>query len=135
MIRLIEFTNHQDNRGSLVALESFKNIPFDIKRVYYIFKNKTDVVRGKHAHKKLKQVYIAVSGSCKVSFSDGKTEKVYTLNKPDIGIVIDEIIWRELYDFSPDCVLMVLADDLYDESDCIRNYEEFLKYKKENDRV
>lgn len=135
MIKFLKFKTHQDERGSLISLESNKNIPFDIKRVYYIFKNGSDVTRGQHAHKKLKQVYIAVSGSCKVSLDDGNKKEIITLDNPDIGMVFDRIIWRELFDFSQDCVLMVLADDFYDEEDCIRNYEEFLKYKKKNDRV
>lgn len=135
MIKFLKFETHQDERGSLIALESNKNIPFDIKRVYYIFKNGSDVTRGQHAHKKLKQVYIVVSGSCKVSLDDGNKKEIITLDNPDIGMVFDRIIWRELFDFSQDCVLMVLADDFYDEEDCIRNYEEFLKYKKKNDRV
>ncbi len=135
MIKFLKFETHQDERGSLISLESNKNIPFDIKRVYYIFKNVADVIRGQHAHKKLKQIYIVVSGSCKVILDDGNKKEIITLDNPDIGMVFDRIIWRELFDFSQDCVLMVLADDFYDEEDCIRNYEEFLKYKKKNDRV
>ncbi len=135
MIKFLKFETHQDERGSLISLESSKNIPFDIKRVYYIFKNGADVIRGQHAHKKLKQIYIVVSGSCKVILDDGNKKEIITLDNPDIGMVFDSIIWRELFDFSQDCVLMVLADDFYDEEDCIRNYEEFLKYKKKNDRV
>ena len=135
MIKFLKFETHQDERGSLISLESNKNIPFDIKRVYYIFKNGADVIRGQHAHKKLKQIYIVVSGSCKVILDDGNKKEIITLDNPDIGMVFDRIIWRELFDFSQDCVLMVLADDFYDEEDCIRNYEEFLKYKKKNDRV
>ena len=135
MIKFLKFETHQDERGSLISLESNKNIPFDIKRVYYIFKNGADVIRGQHAHKKLKQIYIVVSGSCKVILDDGNKKEIITLDNPDIGMVFDSIIWRELFDFSQDCVLMVLADDFYDEEDCIRNYEEFLKYKKKNDRV
>ncbi len=130
MIKFLKFETHQDERGSLISLESSKNIPFDIKRVYYIFKNGSDVTRGQHAHKKLKQIYVAISGSCKVRLDDGIKEEVTTLNQPNIGIVFDQIIWRDLFDFSPDCVLIVLADDFYDEKDCIRNYEEFLKYKE-----
>ncbi|MES2960895.1 MAG: FdtA/QdtA family cupin domain-containing protein [Pseudomonadota bacterium] len=130
MIKYIEFKNHNDNRGSLVAIESFHDINFNIKRVYYLFKNDPKSVRAKHAHKKLQQVYIAVSGSCKMRINDGKKEKIINLNQPNVGVFFTEIVWRELYDFSPDCVLMVLADEFYDETDYIRTYEEFLNYKK-----
>ncbi len=132
MIKILEFKVSSDDRGSLVALENSIDIPFDIKRVYYLFKNNNKTVRGQHAHKNLKQVYVAVSGSCKVRITNENKSEVVTLDKPTIGILFDQIIWRELFDFSADCVLMVLADDLYKEEDYIRNYEEFLEYKKLN---
>ncbi|MFJ5493414.1 sugar 3,4-ketoisomerase [Pectobacterium carotovorum] len=125
-IRLIQLQTHGDERGALVALEQDKNIPFEIKRVYYLFKTKAGVRRGFHAHKALKQVAIAVRGSCRFLLDDG-TEKVdLLLDNPAQGLLIDSCIWREMYDFSNDCVLMVLADQPYDESDYIRNYDEFL---------
>ncbi|MDY4387932.1 FdtA/QdtA family cupin domain-containing protein [Pectobacterium aroidearum] len=125
-IRLIQLQTHGDERGALVALEQDKNIPFEIKRVYYLFKTKEGVRRGFHAHKALKQVAIAVRGSCRFLLDDG-TEKVdILLDNPAQGLLIDSCIWREMYDFSDDCVLMVLADQPYDESDYIRNYDEFL---------
>ncbi|ULS50587.1 sugar 3,4-ketoisomerase [Pectobacterium carotovorum] len=125
-IRLIQLQTHGDERGALVALEQDKNIPFEIKRVYYLFKTKVGVRRGFHAHKALKQVAIAVRGSCRFLLDDG-TEKVdLLLDNPAQGLLIDSCIWREMYDFSDDCVLMVLADQPYDESDYIRNYDEFL---------
>ncbi|AFR02734.1 sugar 3,4-ketoisomerase [Pectobacterium brasiliense] len=125
-IRLIQLQTHGDERGALVALEQDKNIPFEIKRVYYLFKTKAGVRRGFHAHKALKQVAIAVRGSCRFLLDDG-TEKVdLLLDNPAQGLLIDSCIWREMYDFSDDCVLMVLADQPYDESDYIRNYDEFL---------
>ncbi|MDX6914042.1 MULTISPECIES: sugar 3,4-ketoisomerase [Pectobacterium] len=125
-IRLIQLQTHGDDRGALVALEQDKNIPFEIKRVYYLFKTKEGVRRGFHAHKALKQVAIAVRGSCRFLLDDG-TEKVdILLDNPAQGLLIDSCIWREMYDFSDDCVLMVLADQPYDESDYIRNYDEFL---------
>ncbi|ACT12347.1 MULTISPECIES: sugar 3,4-ketoisomerase [Pectobacterium] len=129
-IRLIQLQTHGDERGALVALEQDKNIPFEIKRVYYLFKTKEGVRRGFHAHKALKQVAIAVRGSCRFLLDDG-TEKVdILLDNPAQGLLIDSCIWREMYDFSDDCVLMVLADKYYDESDYIRNYDEFLLGKK-----
>lgn len=129
MIKLLEFKVHNDPRGSLVALEATKNIPFDIKRVYYLFHNNNQL-RAQHAHKALKQVYVPVSGSCKMRVSNGKEEKICVLDKPNVGIFFTEVAWRELYDFSPDCVLMVLADEFYDENDYIRDYNEFLNFKK-----
>lgn len=116
-----------DKRGSLVSLEELKNIPFPIKRVYYIFGTQPNVVRGKHAHTKLNQVLIAVSGTCKVRNFDGKNEQVFVLDTPTKGLYIGQLVWREMYDFSTDCVLMVLADEYYAEDEYIRDYETFLK--------
>ena len=123
--KLINLKIMGDDRGSLVSLESFKNIPFDIKRVYYIFGTKENVRRGFHAHKNLRQVAICVAGSCKFLLDDGEEKKIVLLDKNDQGLLIEGLIWREMFDFSPDCVLIVLADDYYDESDYIRNYEDF----------
>lgn len=117
-----------DKRGSLVALEERKNIPFKTRRVYYIFNTKECVKRGYHAHKNLKQVLVCVSGSCKILLDDGSKKDMIKLDKPETALFIKGTIWREIYDFSSDCVLMVLADKLYDEEDYLRNYEDFLKY-------
>ncbi|MBP2167472.1 dTDP-4-dehydrorhamnose 3,5-epimerase-like enzyme [Erwinia toletana] len=125
-VKLIPLQMHGDERGSLIALEQEKNIPFVIKRVYYMFKTKNDVRRGFHAHKILKQVAIAVRGSCRFVLDDGNERIEILLDNPAQGLLIDSCIWREMYDFSEDCVLMVLADCLYDESDYIRDYDEFL---------
>ena len=124
-IEIIDFDVKGDNRGSLIALESNKNIPFEIKRVYYIYGTNPNVVRGKHAHKQLNQVAVAVSGSCKFILDDGKEKKEVILDSPDKGLIIREMIWREMYDFSEDCVLMVLASEFYEEDDYIRDYQEF----------
>ena len=126
-IKLIDFKKSGDDRGSLISLEQNKNIPFEIKRVYYIYGTKQDVRRGFHAHKQLKQVVICISGSCKFLLDDGKDKKNILLDTPEKGLVISDVIWREMYDFSTDCILMVLADELYDESDYIRDYDEFVK--------
>jgi dTDP-4-dehydrorhamnose 3,5-epimerase-like enzyme len=125
--KLINFEVKGDERGSLIALESNKNIPFEIKRVYYIYGTKKGVRRGFHAHKNLRQVAVCVSGSCKFLLDDGENKEIILLDSPDKGLFIDKMIWREMFDFSDDCVLMVLASDYYDESDYIRNYEEFLR--------
>ncbi|EKR5714799.1 WxcM-like domain-containing protein, partial [Escherichia coli] len=130
-IKIIPLQAHGDDRGSLVALEEENNIPFEIKRVYYMFNTKSNVRRGLHAHRKLKQVAIAVRGSCRFVLDDGKERVEILLDNPGQGLLIDSCIWREMYDFSEDCVLMVLADSHYDENDYIRDYETF--YKLVND--
>lgn len=119
---------HGDSRGQLVALEETKEIPFQIKRVYYIYETLADVRRGFHAHKKLKQLLICVHGSCKVLLDDGTDKEIVVLDKPYEGIFIQSNIWREMYDFSSDAVLLVLASENYDESDYIRDYDKFLEY-------
>lgn len=126
LIKLIPLQTHGDERGSLIALEQEKNIPFEIKRVYYLFNTGPNVRRGFHAHKDLTQIVIAVQGSCRFLLDDGKERISLLLDNPAQGLLIDSCIWREMYDFSEDCVLMVLANHLYDESDYIRSYDEFL---------
>lgn len=125
--KLIEMKIFGDERGKLVSLEGNKNIPFDIKRVYYIFDTLPDQVRGKHAHKDLEQIIIAMDGSCEFVLDDGKERKSIWLNRPDIGLYIGNNIWREMQNFSYGCKLMVLASKHYDEKEYIRNYDEFLK--------
>jgi len=116
-----------DERGSLVAFEENQNVPFDIKRVFYIYGTQEDVPRGQHSHYKTKQLLVAVHGGCKVTLDDGISKKTYTLNKPNVGLFQDALIWGTMHDFTEDCILMVFADTYYDESDYIRKYEEFLK--------
>ena len=115
-----------DERGSLVSLEQFQNIPFEIKRVYYIYGNEDNLARGFHAHKDLQQLLICVSGSCKVILDNAKEKYEYQLNRPNQGLFVDKFIWREMHDFSKDCVLLVLASNYYDPNDYIRKYENFL---------
>lgn len=128
LIKLIDFKTLGDDRGSLVALESHRNIPFDIKRVYYIFNTKTDVSRGFHAHHHLKQVLICVKGSCRILLDNGKSKENVILDNPAQGLLIENFLWREMHDFSKDCILLVLASEHYDESDYIRDYDEFLAH-------
>lgn len=125
---------HGDERGQLVALEEKKEIPFDIKRVYYIYDTLEGVRRGFHAHKELKQLMLCIHGSCKVLLDDGKDKTTVVLNEPYKGIFIQSNMWREMYDFSPDAVLLVLASEIYDESDYIRDYNKFLEYVNNNQR-
>ena len=127
LCKLIDFTIMGDERGSLIALEDSHNTPFDIKRVYYIFDTKEGVRRGFHAHKHLKQIAIAVRGSCWFHLDDGKEKQEILLDTPDKGLLIEGLIWREMYDFSPDCVLMVLASEYYNNDDYIRDYNKFLE--------
>lgn len=130
-VKILDFSVISDDRGSLVALEQNKNIPFEIKRVYYIYNTSKDVKRGFHAHKELQQVLIAVNGSCKVLLDNGKESVEVELNSPDKGLFVDKLIWHEMYDFSDDLVLMVLASDYYNEDDYLRSYDSFLEYLRE----
>ena len=127
LIKTISLKSLGDERGSLVALEGNKSVPFDIKRVYYIFDTKQGVSRGFHAHRNLKQVAVCVIGSCRFILDNGNQRDEVVLDKSTTGLLIDNLIWREIYDFSPDCVLMVLASKHYDENDYIRSYSDFLK--------
>lgn len=119
------FQQHGDERGMLVALEEHKDIPFEIKRVYYMYDTKEGVRRGFHAHKNLEQILVCVSGSCKVLLDNGSERKVVSLETPYEGLYISNSMWREMYDFSEDAVLLVLASDYYKEEDYIRDYDEF----------
>lgn len=128
LVQWIEFPPLGDNRGSLVALEGNKTVPFDIKRVYYIFGTEPGVARGFHAHRALKQVAVCITGKCRMRLTNGTEEAEIWLDSPIKGLVIDEMVWREMHDFSPDCVLLVLASEHYDEDDYIRDYDEFTRY-------
>ena len=130
-IKKYSFQQHGDANGMLVAVEQKKNIPFGIKRVYYIYATQPDVRRGFHAHKTLEQVLICVHGSCKILLDDGTEKEIVVLDRPFEGLHVPKGIWREMYDFSPDAVLLVLASDLYNEDDYIRNYDDFLAFLKE----
>jgi UDP-2-acetamido-3-amino-2,3-dideoxy-glucuronate N-acetyltransferase len=129
----MKFTVKGDSRGSLIAIESNRDIPFEIRRVYYIFGTKSGVTRGLHAHKTLRQVLICVSGSCTIVLDNGKAQSEVFLSNPSEGLYVGPGIWREMKDFSEDAVLLVLASDYYDEQDYIRNYEDFLKFVELHD--
>ncbi len=128
VIKKILFTTHGDERGQLVAVEELKDIPFKIKRVYYMYDTSEGVTRGYHAHKSLEQILICIHGSCKIRLNNGEETKVVTLEKPYEGLYVANDMWREMFDFSTDAVLLVLASELYDEDDYIRNYDEFIEY-------
>jgi dTDP-4-dehydrorhamnose 3,5-epimerase-like enzyme len=118
--------------GWLGILENGKNIPFDIKRVYFIYNllNHEKVVRGKHAHKKLEQALFCVNGACDIMVDDGGRKKEIRLDRPDIGLYLGKMVWHEMKNFQNNCILLVLASDYFDEADYIRNYEEFIEYVK-----
>ena len=130
-IKTYTFPPHGDDRGQLVAIEATKDLPFEIKRVYYIYDTLPGVRRGFHAHKCLQQILLCVSGSCKIHLDDGHDTAEVTLDKPNEGLYISNNMWREMYDFTPGTVLLVLASEYYDEADYIRNYEDFTKMIKE----
>jgi dTDP-4-dehydrorhamnose 3,5-epimerase-like enzyme len=132
LIKWIDFQSLGDTRGSLVALEMGmeKAVPFDIKRVYYIYETGNGVSRGFHAHRNLKQVAICVAGKCRMVLDNGSVREETWMNSPTRGLLIESMVWREMHDFSDDCVLLVLASEHYDETDYIRDYSKFLKGTK-----
>lgn len=128
------FQPHGDKRGQLISLEEFNDIPFRIKRVYYMYDTINDVVRGKHAHKNLEQILVCIHGTCKIKLDNGKETKIIHLEKPYEGLYVSNNMWREMYDFSDDAVLMVLASEPYNEDDYIRDYDEFLEFVNKKDK-
>ena len=116
-VKTITFPLHGDATGNLVAVESVNDVPFEIKRIYYITATDGKVRRGFHAHKELKQVLICPRGSCTILLDDGYEKTDVVLDKPNVGLVIDRVLWREMYNFSEDAVLLVLVSDYYTEDD------------------
>lgn len=117
----------EEEVGYLIAIENSKNIPFDIKRVFYTYEVPNSIRRGFHAHRKDKQVIMCLNGSLKVRCFNGKEEEIYELNSPSKGLYLEPMIWREIFDYKDNAVLVVLASELYDKDGYIRDYEEFLK--------
>ncbi|MFD1259796.1 sugar 3,4-ketoisomerase [Entomomonas asaccharolytica] len=124
--KIIDFDIKGDDRGSLIALEANKDIPFAIERVYYVFETDKNAIRGKHAHKNLEQIIICTSGACDFILDDGQRRETIRLDKPNKGLYIANDIWREFTNFSSNCVVMVLASHKYDETDYIKDYQHFL---------
>jgi dTDP-4-dehydrorhamnose 3,5-epimerase-like enzyme len=124
----IDFKEIGSDEGKLVAIESGINIPFDIKRVYYLTSLKSSVPRGFHAHKKLIQIAFCLSGSCDMIFDSGAARETVTMDSTSRGLVIKPLIWHEMHNFSDNCVFMVLASEHYDELDYIRDYDDFLRF-------
>jgi dTDP-4-dehydrorhamnose 3,5-epimerase-like enzyme len=125
LIQFLHFPPLGDDRGALVALEAQRTVPFDVKRVYYIFGTQAGVARGFHAHRALQQVAVCVTGKCRMVLDDGEQREDVWLDSPTKGLLIGDLVWREMHDFSSDCVLLVLASELYKETDYIRSYDEF----------
>ena len=127
-IRMLEFTQRGDERGHLVVVEGMQDIPFEIKRVFYIYGSEATVIRGQHANRKSQFVLINVAGTSKVKIRDGLgNEAIFSLNRPHTGIYIPQMVWKDMYDFSEDSVLLCLASEHYDAEEYIRDYEEYVR--------
>lgn len=127
-VQMLEFPQRGDDRGHLVIVEGNKDIPFDIKRAFYIYGSDSGVVRGQHANRESEFVLINVAGTSKVRVKDGEgNEAIYCLNRAHTGIYLPRMVWKDMYDFSADSVLLVLASTHYDPNEYIRNYDEFVK--------
>ena len=131
LYRKVTFPELGDERGNLVVVEGGRDIPFEIKRAFYIYGSDATVVRGCHANRQSEFVLINVSGSSKVMVTDGTSKEVISLSRPRDGLYIPKMIWKEMYDFSPDSVLMVLASTHYDGSEYIRDFDQYLKEIKQ----
>ena len=123
---LVDLPVKGDARGSLIALERGGDVPFDIARVYYVYATEPNVDRGFHAHRQLRQFAVAVSGGCTMVLDDGQARAEVRLDRPSLGLTIGPMVWHEMRAFTPGCVLLVLADAIYDEADYIRDYSRFL---------
>ena len=126
---IINFKDFGDERGKLVVIEGGQTIPFDIKRVFYIYGSDSEVVRGQHANKESEFVLVNVAGKSKVRITDGVEEFIVELDKPMMGVYIPKMVWKDMYDFSEDSVLLVLANTHYNDSEYIRDFEEYKKLK------
>lgn len=127
-VQMVEFPQHGDERGHLVVVEGMKDIPFEIKRMFYIYGSDANVVRGRHANRRSEFVLINVAGQSKVRVDDGRgNEAVFSINRPHTGLYLPRMIWKDMYDFSEDSVLLVLSNEAYDPHEYIRDYDAFVK--------
>ena len=127
-VQMLEFPQHGDERGHLVVVEGLKDVPFEIKRMFYIYGSDANVVRGRHANRKSEFVLINVAGQSKVRVDDGRgNEAVFSISRPHTGLYLPKMIWKDMYDFSPDSVLLVLSNEAYDPDEYIRDYDAFVK--------
>lgn len=133
-IQLLNFQQHGDERGNLVVIEGVKNIPFEIKRAFYIYGSDLNVIRGQHANKESEFVFINVAGTSKIKVKDGKgLEEIFDLKDPTVGLYLPKMVWKEMYEFSDDSVLLVLASTCYDPDEYIRDYDEFVTIVQESE--
>lgn len=133
LTKLIRFNEHKDQRGSLIALENGRDIPFDVKRVYYIFDTSPNYERGFHAHLELKQLLICVSGSLEVEVCKGTNDQeTFLLDSPSKGLLIEGLVWRVMKNFTPGAVLMVLASEFYNKDDYIFDFDKFIALTQNN---
>lgn len=123
----LEFNDLGDERGKLVVIEALKDIPFEIKRVFFIYDSEREIVRGQHANRYSQFVLINVSGTSKVRVDNGKERRIINLNRPHTGLYISNMVWKDMYDFSEDSILLVLSDTLYDPKEYIRDYSAYLE--------
>ena len=131
-IKILDFVERGDERGNLVVIEGEnQDIPFDIKRVFYIYGSDSTVVRGQHANRRTKFVLINVAGQSKVKVDNGFETQIVSLDKPRMGLFLDTMVWKDMYDFSPDSILLVLCSEHYDGSEYIRDYDAYIKEIRE----
>ena len=134
LYEIINFKEYGDERGNLVVAEGDgMDVPFAIKRVFYMYGSDDEVIRGQHANRKTEFVLINVSGTSKVKVDNGYETEIIELNKPRMGLYLKTMVWKDMYDFSPDSVLLVLASEHYDGEEYIRDYEEFIKEVKQHE--
>ena len=127
-VKMLSFKQNGDDRGHLVVIEGNKDVPFDIKRIFYIYGSDPNVIRGPHANRETEFVLVNVAGKSKVKVYDGKgNEAIFILNRPHTGIYLPTMVWKDMYDFSEDSVLLVLASEAYNPNEYIRNYDEFVE--------
>ena len=127
-VKMLSFKQNGDDRGHLVVIEGNKDVPFDIKRIFYIYGSDPNVIRGQHANRETEFVLVNVAGKSKVKVYDGKgNEAIFILNRPHTGIYLPTRVWKDMYDFSEDSVLLVLASEAYNPNEYIRNYDEFVE--------
>lgn len=125
---VLNFPQRGDERGWLVAAEGNKDVPFDIKRIFYIYGSEANVVRGQYANRKSEFVLVNIAGSCRVKTRNGMgDDRVFELNRPNMGLYIPRMVWKDMYDFSPDSILLCIASEPYDPNEYVRSYEAFVQ--------
>ncbi|HEC1754850.1 TPA: FdtA/QdtA family cupin domain-containing protein [Campylobacter lari] len=127
--KLINLNYFDDKKSTLVACEKNINCPFEIKRIFYIFDVPKNTIRGDHANLNSQFFFIALKGECKIKIDDGNKKEIFLLNNPKQGLFLDKMLWKQMYDFSKDCILLVLTNTCYDKNEYIYNYDEFCKIK------